>query len=54
MSQDPYFYEARGVSFSDYEWLRENADENGYVDPYAAEAHGIPHSSWQTFVEEGG
>ncbi len=34
MVQSPYFYEARGVAFSDYEWLRENADENGWVDPY--------------------
>ncbi len=54
MSQSPYFYEARGISFSDYEWLRENADENGQVDPYDAEAHGIAYESWRIFTEEGG
>ncbi len=43
---DPYEAEYKGMSYKDFSTLQRLADENGYVNPYHAEASGVPYSAW--------
>ena len=51
MAHDPYHYQRLGIAYKDYSPLREMDNGRGWVDPYAAEARGIPYRAWSEYVE---
>ena len=51
---DPRKAESMGMEYDTYRTLERLSNENGYVDPYASESHGIEYSDWCAWQADNG